>query len=214
MHCLKTSLWLCTGFANGVKGALQKKAFPALLQIAAWCLALPVWRKGRWCLAASLRGEWLEFLRALAVLWQAPLSLMKMISRVSAHWEESCRGNVSLKHCLLYIPYVFLQIQHMGARRSYLGPSPGSGLWRKVSMCVLFFHSVQEIASLFCCGVPTSVKDETHSNESFSISVTWPWLRQIRQNEAKHKHWAKEQLFSGFNWVQSWSGVMGGDKFL
>lgn len=37
MLCLKTSLWLCTGFANSVKGALAGKP-SLLLQIVAWCL--------------------------------------------------------------------------------------------------------------------------------------------------------------------------------
>lgn len=130
---------------RGRKPSLFDKLLPD-----AWpCLFLGrgggVWQEVFW-------GEWLGFLRALAMLWQAPLTLVKTVSRASACWEQPCRENVSLKRCLLYIPYVFLQIQHMGARGSYLGPSPGSGLRRKVRAHVLFSPSMQEkeILSLFC----------------------------------------------------------------
>lgn len=126
-RCLQNSLCLCRGFAN-CGGSPGEESLPCSTNC---CLMLGpacFWEEEVVSGRKFLRGEWLGFLRALAMLWQAPLTLVKTVSRASACWEQPCRENVSLKRCLLYIPYVFLQIQHMGARGSYLGPSPGSGL--------------------------------------------------------------------------------------
>lgn len=62
-----------------------------------------------------------------------PQSSRNVVAGPTDPCEDSIQGLSILvaglqRECLLYIPYVFLQIQHMGARGSYLGPSPGGGL--------------------------------------------------------------------------------------